>query len=133
VNADDAATFRAFVFGFLLRDEGVDPVVLYELQIFDHAHAVFCAIAFVQLFQSSAGLLAFKTELGFALIYRLAVFDPALNASKRLIYICCSAAGASIFVSQISHANLAVHAAGCDQLYVEFSVHSSSNRIMSII
>ena len=133
MNADDAAAFRTLVLLCLLYDERVDSVVSYELQVFDHAHAVFCAIAFVQLFQSSAGLYAFKTELRFALFDRLTVFDPASNARKRLICIVATAARAFIFFSQISHADAAVHAAGCDQLFVEFSVHSSSNRIMSII
>jgi hypothetical protein len=116
VNADDAAALWTFVFLGLLAQELVDPVVLYKLQVLDHAHVVFCAIAFVQLFQSGTVLYAFKTELGFALIYRLAVFDTASNARRQLICIVATAAGAFIFFSQISHANPAVHAAGCDQL-----------------
>jgi hypothetical protein len=55
VNADDAATFRAFVFSFLLRDEGVDSVVPYELQVLDHAHAVSRAVPSVELLQPIAG------------------------------------------------------------------------------
>ena len=134
VNADDAATFRTFVFSFLLRDEGVDSVVSDELKIVEHAHVVFCAIPLVQLFQSSTGILsAFKTELRFALFYQLAVFNPASNAIKRLICIVTMAAGAFSLLSEVAFANPAVHPAWGDQLFVKCSVHSSSNRVMSII
>ena len=134
VNADDAATFWTFVFGFLLRDECVDPVVLYELQVFDHTHAIFCSVSFIQMIQSiTRRVLTLKTESCPFLLENFAVFDFTSNNGNFFIGICCPATWAFIFFSQISHANAAVHAAGCDQLCIEFSIHGSSNRIISII
>jgi hypothetical protein len=123
MNANDAAAFRTLVLLCLLYDERVDSIVLYERQVLDHAHTVFCAIALIQLFQSRAGLFAFKTKHEFALIYRLTVFNPASNARRQLLCIVATAAGTFIFVSQISHANTAVHPAWGDQLCVECSLH----------
>jgi hypothetical protein len=114
VNADCAAAVRAFIFSFLLCDECIDPVVLYELQIFEHAHAVFCAVSLVQLFQPGAAFFTFKTEFRLAICYRLTVFNTASKARRHLVCIVTAAAGAFIFLSQICHANPAVHAAWRD-------------------
>jgi hypothetical protein len=123
VNADDAAAFRTLVLLRLLYDERVDSVVLYERKILQHAHVVFCAIALIELFQSSAGLFAFKAKFYFTFLNVFAVFDFTSNNANCFIGICRPAAVTFIFLSQISHANPAVHPAWCDQLCVERSLH----------
>jgi hypothetical protein len=116
VCADYAAALWTFVFSFLLCDEGVDPVVLYEFQVLEHAHVIFRAIAFVQLFQSSAAFFAIEAKRRFARCYRLTVFNPASKARRHLVRIVPAAAGTLVLLSQICHANPTVHAAGRDQL-----------------
>ena len=129
----DAAALGAFVFLGLPAQELIHAIVPDELQVLDHAHVIFGAIALVQMFQSSTMFFALEAELRFALIYRLTVFNAASKAGRHLLCIVSAAAWASIFVSQISHANSAVHSARCDQLCSEFSIHNPSRRVMSRI
>ena len=133
VCAEYAAACRAFVFLGLPAQEFIHAVISNELKIFYHAHVIFCAIALVQLFQSGAVFFAFKTKLYFTFLNSFAVFDFTSNTANDFIGICCSATGTFIFFSQISHADAAVHAAGCDQLCFKFAIHNSSPRVMSII
>ena len=99
VCAEYAAACRAFVFLGLPAQEFIHAVIPNELKILHHAHAVFCAIAFVQLFQSSAGLFAFKTIRYFAFLNSFAVFNFTSDNADGFIGICPPAAGALILFS----------------------------------
>jgi hypothetical protein len=104
---------------------GASPSYIFVLQkfshteflnifkIFDHAHIVFGPVSFVQMFQIIAReISAFKTKLCTAFLENFAGLDFTSHAGDRFIGVRCSAAGTFIFLSQISHANAAVHSAG---------------------
>jgi hypothetical protein len=56
--------------------------------------------------------LTFKAKPRFNVLEEFTIFDFASNARDGLINVSSSTAGTSIFLSQVSHANAAVHTAG---------------------
>jgi hypothetical protein len=120
VYADHSSTGRAFVFLGLSAQELVDAIVSYELEVFDHAHAVFCSIPLIERLQPLAGeVWAFIAESHFIIDKQLAVLfyeSTSLVArqaagavdylSPFFIHIVC--------ISKVAAAYAAVHAAWCD-------------------
>jgi hypothetical protein len=84
-------------------------------QIFDHAHAVVGPVSFIQMFQGIAGnLVAFKTVFCITFTEKYTGFYFTSDPRHGLFGIISSAPGAFVLFPQISHANSAVHSAGCD-------------------
>ena len=68
------------------------------------------------MLQTATGkLLTLKAESRFYVLERLTIFDFASNAVVGFTNVRSSTAKTFLFVSQISHANAAVHSAGGDK------------------
>jgi hypothetical protein len=95
-------------------DEFADAVVPDIDQILDFAHAVFFAIAFVQVLELRAGkILATEAELAFAL--RANPHETSRANLRAILSGNELAAGARVFAPQMRFANPAIHAAGSDE------------------
>ena len=55
MNRQGPATFRTLPFQFLRRNEFFKSMITDKLKILQHAHAIACSIAFIQLFKPTAG------------------------------------------------------------------------------
>lgn len=61
--ADCPATVRTTPFGGFFFQKFIDAVQFYKFKVLDHAHMVKGTVAFIQMFQSTAGVLfAFKAK-----------------------------------------------------------------------
>jgi hypothetical protein len=90
-----------------------DTINFNILKIFNHAHIVFGAVSFIQMFQPITGKIsAFKTKLCSAISKIFTILDFTSNPGDWFIGVHYSATGTFIFFSQISHTNAAVHSAG---------------------
>ena len=78
VDADQFAALRAGPLLLFFIDEAPYAGGLDFTEIFDHAHALFGSVAFVELLQPGAGkLFAADAELRLAALYPFAVLDSA--------------------------------------------------------
>ena len=101
---------------FLVSDKSSNARFFDILEIFNHAHAVFGSISFIQMFQVATGeLITFKTIFRFSVFESDTVFDFALGPCNRFMRVITSATGTLIFFSQIGHANGTIHAARCNE------------------
>jgi hypothetical protein len=74
------------------------------------------AVSFIQMFQIGAWeIFTFEAKRCFSFLENLAVQDLTSCSGNGFIGVCHPAAGTFISISQISHANGAVHAAGRDK------------------
>jgi hypothetical protein len=118
VDANCAAAFFACPTGFFVLDEFFDAGLFDVPKVFKHAHVVFFLIALVKMGECRAGKLFTRTavaEFFAAFFQNRTILYFASDAAKRLGWTVNSAAGTMIFLSQISAANSAVHATGCDK------------------
>jgi hypothetical protein len=117
MDANDRAAFRTLPSVFLAPDESFKPKLSQALKILNHAHAVFGAVAFVQLPQSSAGeLVALKTELLFSSPHIFAMPNSAYDTNLRLFGVIAIAARAALLLSEVADTKAAVHSARRDHL-----------------
>ena len=86
---------------------------LYGLEVVEHAHAILCSIAFIQMVQPCAWK-AVTTEavFDFSGYHRLTVLNAAQSAGLRFETVVTPAAGACVLVTNISVTKAAVHSAG---------------------
>ena len=116
MDTDDLAAVRAGPFLSFAFDELPYAGLFYGFEIVDHAHAVLCSVALVQVVQAVAReAAAIKAVSGFAFRYVFAVLDFADDAGFRFVGIVTPAAGTWIPVSYISPAQATAHPARCDQ------------------
>ena len=93
-----------------------DSFVSYCSKIFNHAHAVSHAIAFVELSHARARInIAGKTVFAFCFAVLKTVYHFALDTIPRLMRIVSPASIAIILISEIPAAQRAIHAAGSDK------------------
>ena len=112
MNADRRAAFGTSPFCFFGFKKFPDAGFLDVFQVFDHAHTVARAIAFVYVPNFVARKLrALKAVRRVGFLKKRAVFHPASYARLVFTGIVAPAAGASVFLPQIGHAEGAVHAA----------------------
>ena len=112
MDADDATAFRARPSFSLTNDKRIKPNLSQTLKVFDHAHAVFRSVAFVQLPESRAGeFRALKTELLFSQRQLFAVSDPTHDAMLWFVSVIAVAAGATLLLSEMADTEPAVHPA----------------------
>lgn len=117
VDADQIAALWAGPLLLFVSDEASYPIFLNVFEIFDHAHAVFGSVAFIELLEPGAGkLFTADAELRFAALYSFAGFYMTYYACFWFVGIVGPAAGASIFFSRIGHAQPAVHPARSNQI-----------------
>ena len=120
VDADNAAAVRAPVLFPLIIKESLHPVLFNLYEIFNHAHVVSLAVAFINVTQVAAGeVFTFIAEGN-------PIFGKVLAASfyKGAQFITRAAAGAVYTLlfgeipgkGQVGAADAAVHAAGSNQL-----------------
>jgi hypothetical protein len=113
MDADNPAALcaaPALLFGFY---ESTQTVRFYIFEVFYHTHGIPCPVALIQLLQAQAGKpVALITKFGLVLLYRLAVFDDAFQAGGRFVNIFPEATGAVPLFPEVSHADIAIHAAG---------------------
>jgi hypothetical protein len=98
------------------------------LQIFDLAHGVFGAIAFVQLLQTRARKsVTFETKTGLAFFESVAMFNAAVDAMRRFIFVVRIAAGTGFVLSQVRATNPAVDTARGDKRRVDnqYAIHGN--------
>ncbi len=94
--------------------------ILDIFQIFNHAHVVSGAVSFIQMLQVGTGeIIALIAEFSVAVFEISAGFNLTLYAGNRFVAV-NPAAGAMILLTQIRHADAAVHAAGGDKGYFIF-------------
>jgi hypothetical protein len=116
-NATALGTLPAFL---LFHDKGVKAKIAYSLQIANHTHAVFCAIALVQLAQPGTGKsAAFVAKTAVACCNLVAVFDSACHTVFRFSRVVTITAQAAVFLTQICVTDPAVHAAGRNQQWLK--------------
>lgn len=100
---------------FLLR-ECTYAVRPYVFKVLEHAHVVFGAVPFVQMFQGLTGkTVTFKAVLCAFSSKRSAILDLAPDNSDGFVSVSSPAPGTSVLFSQVRHANATVHAAGGDK------------------
>jgi len=118
VDADCSAAFFACPAGFFVLDELFDAGLFDVPKVLKHAHMVFFLIALVKVNKNRAGKLFTRAAVAeflsaFFQNSTILYFAPdAGNCFRRAIN---PATGAVVFLSQISAANPAVHATGCDK------------------
>jgi hypothetical protein len=79
--ADNAAAPYAPPAHFFFFQEGADPTLLDEFEVFKHAHMVFCPVSLVQVFESPAGVFsAIVTITRLVMTYGVAVLNDAFEA-----------------------------------------------------
>lgn len=96
-----------------LPDKVGYPVNPDEFKVFDHAHAVFGPVPFVEVFQSltrvnSARITVFRLQI-------LTVFYAAMHPCLRFVFIGPTASVAPVFLPLVGQADAAVHSAGGNQ------------------
>jgi hypothetical protein len=104
-----AAGFAGPAFPFAFH-ERTDTEFPDRSEVVEHAHVVFCAIAFVELLQPPARETA--AVMAVSVLHVLAGRNCAGNVAQS---VRCIAAPAMVFLPEIGHADGAVHAAGCDE------------------
>jgi len=110
------AAFWTGPFFFFFSDEFSYAELLDIFLILNHAHGIFCSVSLVQLLHSGTGkCITVKTEFGFELFSLFAHSYPAANTSFRLIRVNQRAAGAFIFLPDITDTQPAIHPARCDK------------------
>jgi len=129
--ADQAITIWALPNIRFFLQEQFQAIFLDKVQVFDHAHVVFGAIAFIQRFQPFAGeSLAFKTKADesfcqvFALVAHVEAVFPPGNAS-RAIFIIETLLFQIVVHRLITSAQAAIHPAGGDKVF-EIFIHFSA-------
>lgn len=98
-----------------------------EVQVFQHAHMVFCLVPFIQLFQPSAWILVtVGAKPGTGLSEQFTICNDAPNTVYRLAWARFPAPVAAVFIPQIGVAYSAIHTAGRyqDRLYHIIEVYS---------
>ena len=92
--ADRPAAGWAAPFLLLRLQETLHPIIPDCIQVFDHAHVVFSAIAFIQAFQAFAGVFStFKTKPDasvcqqFARIVHMRAIFSSRNASRAIFFV----------------------------------------------
>ncbi len=100
VNADDLAALGTGPLFRLHSKEMLQAVSPDILKVVDHAHAILCPVALIQVFQPGAGE-AITTEAvwGLGVGYSLAILDLAGHAGFWFIDITAPAARARLFIS----------------------------------
>ena len=117
MNGDDTAAGRTRPSLSFVPDKGYKPIIPDIPKVLDHAHTVAGAVALVQVFQSAAGIpAAGETELLRAGLQFFAVLDAADNAGFCFAGVPAVASGTTVFFSQESDAEAAVHPARRDRL-----------------
>jgi hypothetical protein len=113
VDTNGFAASRASPLRLLARDETAETVRLYPPQVINHARAVLCTVALVQMAQTLTG----KTRAvgAEASASYLASLDLAGNAGLAFSVVIASAARTAIPAAQKGVAEAAIHAAGGDQ------------------
>ena len=115
VNADQMAAAGAFPAGLFPFCEFSNACIPDVFEVFDHAHAIFGSVAFIQLFESGAGIgWAGETEPS-ASRELFAVLDSTSDAACGLVFVTPPASGASVLFPYIGITDTAVHTAGSDQ------------------
>ena len=82
------------------------------VEIFNHTHAVICAVSFVQVPEPAALFATLVAKPGGAQPKRPAVFDAAFSAMMRHCAIVSVTAAAFLFIPLARHTQRAVHTAG---------------------
>ena len=81
-------------------------------KVFNHAHVVLGSVSLVQMFEIVAGEIStFVTKSSSVFTKDFARLNLASNTGNRLVGICSPAADTVVLLSQIGHANAAVHSA----------------------
>lgn len=115
MNTDRAAALRALPLFLLLSDETPDSGFTDVFKISDHAHAIFRAVAFIQLFQSNTGEPgAFKTEFRLTGGNRFTVLDCACYTRFGFVRVVIVAPGTLILFSHMRIAERTIHPAWRD-------------------
>ena len=107
VYANQLAAGRALPTDIFIPDELPDPVLLDAHQVFDHAHAVFIPVPFIEIFQTRAG----EGRAGSRTVFSFALFAEAQGAFPAAFRIGSQAAVTPVLLTNISEAEPAVHSA----------------------
>ncbi len=114
VNAEQLTASRTGPFCLFVPDELPDTRFLDALEVSDHAHPVFSAVALVQLLESGAGQpLTANAESGLSGGDSFTSHDFACGAICGLQVVVFSATRALVFVSDVSAAQATVHTTRC--------------------
>jgi len=117
MGTNGASALRTTPSHFFILDEFSYAPSFNVLKVFNHAHVVVGPISGIQMPQIIAGKFsAFKTKRCFSFFKNFAVFDFASDPGSWFIGVCPPAAGAFIFLTQVSYANATVHATWCDRV-----------------
>lgn len=116
VNTQYRAALRTRPSLYLVSRELPDAVLLYALEILDHAHGVSGSIPVVQVVQCGTGKACTREAvLVSPVLYFPAILDLAYDAGLRLEAVVASTTRACILFPAIGTAEAAVHSAGSDQ------------------
>ena len=125
MDTDCGPAIRARPLGLFAPHKTLYPGNAYGLEVFNHAHPVFCPVTLVHVCQqlaSKARTVAAVTSP--AANPAAAILDSAPDAGLRLALVVAPATGASIPGSQVCSAQSAVHPTGRD----EFDLIEDSSR-----
>jgi hypothetical protein len=113
VDTDRAAAVGTSPTDFFVCDKLPNAKPLDVFEILDHAHVVFGSIPLIHVLHLLAGkAVTLGAELQIPLLKDFAVFDFAPESGDGFVRVFHPASWAGVFISQISHADSAVHPAG---------------------
>jgi len=119
VNANCASAAGAAVLRPLCQEECLYATLLDLDQVLDHAHVIFRSVSSVQMLQPITWkILTLKTESCSLVLENFASLDSALGDGNALANIRSPATRTLILLSQVCHADPAVHSARCDQAFL---------------
>jgi len=97
MNTSHISTTGAFPTGFFLPDEFSYAFFFNAYQIFDHTHAVFDSVAFIELLEPGAGIDWTKIAEFFVFGQLITVFNSAPDATGRFVFIAAATARTNSF------------------------------------
>lgn len=104
-----------------VHGEGPQTFLFYKFEVFEHAHLIFCPVAFIELFQSAAGVRrAFIAKSRGCECPFFAVDNYAVAATFGFGSRWPVATRAMVFLPLIGHAQGTVHTAWGYQVFVYF-------------
>lgn len=126
MNRDNIATFRAFIFLFLILQELVHAFIFQFFKIFHHAHTITFSVTHIKTIQIlTRHILTFKTEIDFILRkFFAASFDETILVARKTTWTMgyfASFFRNSSWICKIPFANPTIHSAWRDKFSLEFS------------
>ena len=110
----------AFPPAFFVPRELFKPIPADGFQVLEHAHAIFGAVALIQVFHSGAWkllTLVAKTRIGRRQVFTIG--DRAAAAVFGFIRVVFfGTATAGLFLTEKADAKSAIHSAGCNQSFI---------------